>query len=41
MVLEEQAVNWIADQASVTETPISFDALMNPVQTDDNAEAGS
>lgn len=41
LVLEEQAVNWIADQATVTETPISFDALMNPVQTDDNAEASS
>ncbi|MCZ6772700.1 MAG: trigger factor [Proteobacteria bacterium] len=39
--LEEEAVNWIAERAILTETRISFDALMDPVQTDNTAEAGS
>ncbi|MCZ6663904.1 MAG: trigger factor [Gammaproteobacteria bacterium] len=39
--LEEEAVNWIAERAILTETRISFDALMDPVQTDNTLEAGS
>ena len=39
--LEEEAVNWIAERAILTETRISFDALMDPVQTDNTAEASS
>ncbi len=33
MCLEEEAVDWIAAKASVTEESISFDDLMNPRQT--------
>jgi trigger factor len=33
LCLEEDAVNWIAEQAKVTELDLAFDALMNPVQT--------
>ncbi len=32
--LEDEAVTWIASQAKITETSLSFDALMEPVQTD-------
>ena len=35
MCLEDEAVNWIVGRAQVSEVPISFDDLMNPVQTDD------
>lgn len=35
MCLEDEAVNWIVERAQVSEVPISFDDLMNPVQTDD------
>lgn len=35
MCLEDEAVTWIVERATVTETPISFDDLMNPVQTDE------
>ncbi len=41
LCLEDQAVSWIVSQATVTETAISFDALMNPVQTDDKVEAST
>jgi len=30
LVMEEMAVDWIADQAKVTEKQQSFDELMNP-----------
>lgn len=40
-VLEDAAVNWVVDQARVTTESVTFDALMNPVQTDDNPEASS
>jgi trigger factor len=36
MCLEDEAVNWIAARAQVTEQSVSFDALMNPVQTGDS-----
>ena len=39
--LEEEVVNWVADQAAVSDESVSFDALMNPVQTDDKVEASS
>ncbi len=35
MVLEEEVVNWIMEQAKVTPDPISFDALMNPESADE------
>lgn len=41
MCLEEDAVNWIAGRAVVSVESISFDALMNPVQTDQKVEASS
>lgn len=34
MCLEDEAVSWIADRATVTDVPISFDDLMNPSQTE-------
>jgi hypothetical protein len=34
-------VNWIAERAQVTEQSVTFDGLMNPVQTDDKVEASS
>lgn len=33
MCLEEEAVDWIAAKATVTDEPVSFDDLMNPRQT--------
>jgi len=33
VTLEEMAVEWVLDQAQVTEKPTSFDDLMNPGQT--------
>jgi trigger factor len=33
-VLEQAVVDWILEQAKVTDTSISFDALMNPGQTE-------
>lgn len=39
MCLEEEAVNWIASQAKRTQTSVTFDALMDPVQTGSKAEA--
>lgn len=39
LCLEEDAVNWIAEQAKITEVPMAFDALMNPVQTGQQVEA--
>lgn len=36
MCLEDEAVNWIASRAQVSEQSVSFDALMNPVQTGDS-----
>lgn len=33
LVLEEEAVKWVADRAQVTPVSISFDDLMNPRQT--------
>ena len=33
MCLEDEAVNWIAGRARVSEQAVAFDALMNPVQT--------
>ena len=41
LCLENEAVEWIAGQASHTEVIVTFDALVNPVQTDDNPEASS
>ena len=41
LCLEEEAVNWISNQAMITETSLTFDALMDPVQTDDQAEVSS
>lgn len=41
LVLEEEAVNWIASQAKRSQTSVSFDALMDPVQTETQAEAAS
>ena len=41
MCLEEEAVQWIAGRASVTTCSVSFDALMDPGQTDNKTEAGS
>jgi len=37
MCLEQEAVEWIASRARVTDQGVSFDALMNPVQTDGEA----
>lgn len=34
LVLEDKLVDWILSQASVTETPYTFDALMNKGQTE-------
>jgi trigger factor len=39
LCLEEDAVNWIAEQAKITEVSMAFDALMNPVQTGQQLEA--
>ena len=36
-VLEDQVVDWILERASVSEDPTSFDALLNPGQTNSNA----
>ena len=33
VTLEEMAVEWVQEQASVTDKPVSFDDLMNPGQT--------
>ncbi len=41
MCLEDEAVNWIAGKAQVTEQSVAFDALMNPVQTDNTTEAST
>ena len=41
MCLEDEAVNWIAGSAQVTEQSVAFDALMNPVQTDTTTEAST
>jgi trigger factor len=38
-VLEDTAIDWLIDKAQVTERPVSFDALMNPGQTDDATQA--
>ncbi|MGR8920396.1 MAG: trigger factor [Gammaproteobacteria bacterium] len=41
LCLEDEAVNWVAEKARITEKTVSFDALMNPVQTATEAEASS
>jgi trigger factor len=41
MCLEDEAVNWIAGRAQLSELAVSFDALMNPVQTDNTTEAST
>lgn len=41
LCLEDVAVQWIAEKAQITEVDMTFDGLMNPVQTDDNSEASS
>lgn len=41
LCLEDEVVNWVASQARVTEQSVSFDALMNPVQTGEKVEASS
>ncbi|MBK6657597.1 MAG: trigger factor [Proteobacteria bacterium] len=41
MCLEDEAVNWIAGRAQLSEQAVSFDALMNPVQTDNTTEAST
>ncbi|MBI2802107.1 MAG: trigger factor [Gammaproteobacteria bacterium] len=38
MCLEDEAVNWVAARAQVTDMAISFDDLMNPGQTSRNSE---
>lgn len=35
IALEEMAVEWVREQAAITDKPISFDDLMNPGQTAD------
>jgi trigger factor len=39
LVLEEEAVKWVADRAQVTPVSITFDDLMNPRQTEIDAKA--
>ena len=39
--LEEEVVEWAVSKVQVNEVPISFDALMNPVQTAEQEEANS
>ncbi|MGE0483275.1 MAG: trigger factor [Gammaproteobacteria bacterium] len=39
--LEDEVVNWVAERAQVIEETTTFDALMNPVQTDETVEASS
>ncbi|MCP5201361.1 MAG: trigger factor [Gammaproteobacteria bacterium] len=39
--LEDEVVNWVAERAQVIEESTTFDALMNPVQTDETVEASS
>lgn len=41
LCLEDEVVNWVANQAQVVEQTVSFDALMNPVQTGEEVEASS
>lgn len=41
MCLEDEAVNWIASRAQLSEQAVTFDALMNPVQTDNTTEAST
>ncbi len=41
MCLEDEAVNWIASRAQLSEQAVTFDALMNPVQTDTTTEAST
>ena len=41
LCLENEVVNWVVNHAQVTEESVTFDALMNPVQTDDKVEASS
>jgi trigger factor len=38
-VLEDDVVEWLLNQASVTEQSVSFDDLMNPRQTSDESKA--
>ena len=39
-VMEDQVVDWVAEQASVTDKPMSLDALTSGVEDEDNAKAG-
>ena len=41
MCLEDEAVNWIASRAQLSEQAVTFDALMNPVQTHTTTEAST
>jgi trigger factor len=41
LCLEDMTVNWVAERAQVTEQAVTFDGLMNPVQTDEKVEASS
>jgi len=41
LCLEDEVVNWIAQRAQLTTESVSFDALMNPGQTDTQPEASS
>ncbi|MCF6210006.1 MAG: trigger factor [Gammaproteobacteria bacterium] len=36
IALEEMAVEWVREQAAITDKPVSFDDLMNPGQTADS-----
>ncbi|MBY5267891.1 trigger factor [Spiribacter salinus] len=39
-VMEDQVVDWVMEQAQVTDKPMSLDALTSGVEDDENAEAG-
>ncbi len=41
LCLEEVAINWVAEKARISTESISFDALMNPVQTATDVEAST
>jgi trigger factor len=40
-VLEDQVTDWVLERAQVQELPISFDALMNPRQTEDHVKGNA
>ncbi|MGH8507139.1 MAG: trigger factor [Gammaproteobacteria bacterium] len=40
LILENEVINWVLSRAKVKEQALTFDALMNPRQTDEEAKAG-